>query len=152
MVPAFNGTKLILFGGSGPVGTTLWNTALSDIYIYDVAKAEWTKGNDAGNARARSSHACAVSGDALIAWGGFSEPVVKPPPNELTIVYNLTTNLWVDKFIAPTVEQKPTLTSSPTGTANPGSGSGFGPETTSNTSGSGSNTGAIIGGVAGAVV
>ncbi|KAF9205226.1 hypothetical protein BGZ59_000596 [Podila verticillata] len=152
MVPAFNGTKLILFGGSGPTGIITWNVALSDIFIYDVAKAEWTKGNDAGSTRARAAHACAVSGDALIVWGGFSNMDVKGPAVEMIAIYNITTNLWVDKFISPTVEQKPTLTSSPTGTANPGSGSGFGPETTSNTSGSGSNTGAIIGGVAGAVV
>ncbi|KAG0036048.1 hypothetical protein BGZ82_004762 [Podila clonocystis] len=150
MVPAFNGTKLILFGGSGPTGPIVFNVALSDIYIYDVAKASWFKGSDAGSKRARAAHACAVSGDALIVWGGFSNLDVKKPAVQMIAVYNLTTNEWVDEFVAPTVKQEPTSISkpSPTGTSGAGSDSG----TLPSTSGSGNNTGAIIGGVAAAVV
>ncbi|KAF9377923.1 hypothetical protein CPC16_011582 [Podila verticillata] len=154
MVPAFNGTKLIVFGGSGPTGIMTWNVALSDIFIYDVAKAEWTKGADAGSTRARAAHACAVSGDALIVWGGYSNMDVKGPAVEMIAIYNITANEWVDKFISPNGEPVPTSISNPNpiGTPGPGSDTGLNPESNLNTSGSGSNTGAIIGGVAGAVV
>ncbi|KAG0034172.1 hypothetical protein BGZ81_005877 [Podila clonocystis] len=123
MVPAFNGTKLILFGGSGPTGS------------------------DAGSTGARATHACAISGDALIVWGGFSNLDVKKPAVQMIAVYNLTENEWVDEFVAPTVKQEPTSKPSPTGS---GAGSDSGP--LPSTSGSGNNTGAIIGGVAAAVV
>jgi len=154
MVPAFNGTKLIVFGGSGPTGIIVWNVALSDIFIYDVAKAEWTKGADAGSTRARAAHACAVSGDALIVWGGYSNMDVKGPAVEMVAIYNITANEWVDKFISPNGEPVPTSISkpSPTGTPGPGSDVGISPEPTPRSSGSGGNIGAIIGGVAGAVV
>ena len=148
LVPAFNGTKLILFGGLGPISSANPSlTARSDIFIYDVAKAKWTRGADAGATRARASHACGVSGDALIVWGGFTNPIIKGTPGEVTAVYNLTTNTWVDKFIAPIVDQKSNSTSKPgpTNTADSVSDSGPG-------SGSGSNNGAIIGGVVAAVV
>ncbi|KFH63439.1 hypothetical protein MVEG_10849 [Podila verticillata NRRL 6337] len=142
MVPAFNGNKLILFGGSGPTASSLLSVVLSDIYIYDVANGSWIQGADAGATRARAAHACAVSGDALIAWGGYSD-TSKSPPGEVTAVYNLTTNKWVDKFVSPNGEQvsTPISTPSPTSTAITGSDSR-----------SESNTGAIIGGIAGAVV
>ncbi|KAI9237482.1 MAG: hypothetical protein BYD32DRAFT_298391 [Podila humilis] len=151
LVPAFNGAKLILFGGLGPISSAnLSLTARSDIFIYDVAKAEWTQGADAGATRARASHACGVSGDALIVWGGFTNPIIKGTPGEVTAVYNLTTNTWVDKFIAPTVnrERFPPLTGPPNVTV----GSGSDSRSVSANSGSGSNTVAIIGGVVAAVV
>ncbi|KAG0034173.1 hypothetical protein BGZ81_005878 [Podila clonocystis] len=149
LVPAFNGTKLIMFGGSGIRPPTLYNVGLSDIYIYDVAKASWTKGTDAGATRARAAHACAVSGDALIVWGGFTDLTSKQPPKEVIAVYNLTRREWVDKFISPNGEQ-PTVR--PTTTAGSGSDSTSSPTPTPGTSGSGNNIGAIIGGVAAAVV
>ncbi|KAG0351101.1 hypothetical protein BG005_009417 [Podila minutissima] len=151
MVPAFNGTKLIVFGGFGMSGTVLWNTGLSDIYIYDVAKASWTRGFDAGAARARAAHACAVSGDALVVWGGFTDLTLKQPPDSVIAVYNLTTKQWVDKFISPNGEQPPAI-STPRPTTTAGSGSDSGPTPTPETSGSGNNTGAIIGGVAAAAI
>ncbi|KAF9377922.1 hypothetical protein CPC16_011581 [Podila verticillata] len=151
LVPAFNGAKLILFGGLGPISSAnLSLTARSDIFIYDVAKAEWTQGADAGATRARASHACGVSGDALIVWGGFTNPIIKGTPGEVTAVYNLTTNTWVDKFIAPTVNRElfPPLTGPPNVTV----GSGSDSRSVSANSGSGSNIVAIIGGVVAAVV
>ncbi|KAF9288883.1 hypothetical protein BGZ74_000846, partial [Mortierella antarctica] len=150
MVPAFNGTKLILFGGSGITAATLFTVVLSDIYIYDIANTSWTKGADAGKTRARAAHACAVSGDALIAWGGFSNLEVKMPAVQMIAVYNLTTDKWVDEFIAPTVKQEPSSISKPSPTGTAGAGSGYDHSPTN--SGSGNNTGAIIGGVAAAVV
>ncbi|KAG0351100.1 hypothetical protein BG005_009416 [Podila minutissima] len=150
MVPAFNGTKLILFGGSGITAATLFTVALSDIYIYDVANTSWAKGADAGKTRARAAHACAVSGDTLIAWGGFSNLEVKKPAVQMIAVYNLTTDKWVDEFIAPTVKQEPSSISKPSPTGTAGAGSGYDHSPTN--SGSGNNTGANIGGVAAAVV
>ncbi|KAG0075326.1 hypothetical protein BGZ92_002959 [Podila epicladia] len=146
LVPAFNGTKLILFGGSGPTGSILFNVALSDIYIYEVAKASWTKGSDAGSTRARAAHACAVSGDALIVWGGFSNLDVKRPAVQMIAVYNLTSNKWVDEFIAPTAKQEPTSISKPSPTGAAGAGSGY--DNSPSNSGSGNiDTGSIGGGV-----
>lgn len=148
LVPAFNGTKLIMFGGSGIRPPAPYNVGLSDIYIYDVAKVSWFKGDDAGNTRARAAHACAVSGDALVVWGGFTDLTTRQPPKEVIAVYNLTTNKWVDKFISPNGEQ-PTSISTPKPTATtPESSATSTPET----SGSGNNTGAIIGGIAAAVI
>ncbi|KAF9274300.1 hypothetical protein BGZ74_004431, partial [Mortierella antarctica] len=149
LVPAFNGTKLIMFGGSGIRPPTLFNVGLSDIYIYDVAKASWTKGTPAAATGARAAHACAVSGDALIVWGGFTELTSRQPPKDVIAVYNLTTKQWVDKFISPNGEQPPAI-STPRPTTTAGSGSDSGPTPTPETSGSGNNTGAIIGGVAAA--
>ncbi|KAF9299847.1 hypothetical protein BGZ74_008580 [Mortierella antarctica] len=160
MVPAFNGTKLILFGGSSPIGAPL-----SDIFIYDVAGGKWTPGADGLSGRARSSHACAVSGDALIVWGGFENiPTRSPPPNTVA-VYNLTLEKWVDRYNAVPIKQVPTSVSAPTSLkptstagsgsdSGPGSGSGNGngPEHTPAPSGSGNSIGAIVGGSAAAVV
>ncbi|KAG0083652.1 hypothetical protein BGZ93_001674 [Podila epicladia] len=160
LVPAFNGTKLILFGGSSPIGAPL-----SDIFIYDVVEGKWIQGADGLSGRARSSHACAVSGDALIVWGGFENiPTRSPPPNTVA-VYNLTTDKWVDRYNAVPIKQVPTsvsapTSSKPTSTAGSGSGSGSGPgsgnengpETTPAPSGSENNVGAIVGGSAAAVI
>ncbi|KAF9378118.1 hypothetical protein CPB97_009781, partial [Podila verticillata] len=166
MVPAFNGTKLILFGGSAPL-----DVPLSDVSIYDVAKNTWTAVSDGGPGRARSAHACAVSGDALIVWGGYSNSATRSPPANVLAVYNLTTNLWTDTYNAVTIKPIPTSISTssistpkPTSTTSSGSGSGNGTgngtatgpgQDTSGSgsaSGSGHNTGAIAGGVSAAVV
>lgn len=168
MVPAFNGDKLILFGGSNAIGAPL-----SDIYIFDVAKSAWTQGPDGGSGYARSSHACAMSGDALIVWGGFSNIPTRSPPPNLIAIFNLTINQWVTTYNAVTIKPVPTSTlisssstPRPTSTTNSGSGSGNGngngngngtatnpdQDTSGSGSGSGNNTGAIAGGVSAAVV
>ncbi|KAG0058518.1 hypothetical protein BGZ89_001214 [Linnemannia elongata] len=65
MVEAYNGTKMILFGGFDQVGR-----ALGDIYILDVATLKWTRGTDGGTTAARAYTACAVTNDLFVAWGG----------------------------------------------------------------------------------
>ncbi|KAF9386495.1 hypothetical protein CPC16_007501 [Podila verticillata] len=154
MVPAHNGTKFVLFGGFAPAKltnlSTLPGNSFSDIYVLDVATLIWTKGPDGQPKRARSGHVCAMSGDSFFAWGGVSA-TVKAPPEEMMSVYDLKTNTWQDQFIAPG-----------TGGGNSGSGSGSGSNPsptglgTSAGSGdagsSGSNVGAIAGGVAAAVI
>lgn len=97
MVPAYNGTKMVVFGGMP--ATTVTNITniladgLSDIYVLDVASLTWTKGSDGGMERARSSHVCAISGDTLVAWGGISK-AGNSPPGQILSVYDLRSNTW----------------------------------------------------------
>ncbi|KAF9285558.1 hypothetical protein BGZ74_001455 [Mortierella antarctica] len=129
MVPAHNGTKLVVFGGFP--ATTITNItnmpgdSLSDIYVLDAANLTWTKGQDGGEGRARSSHACAISGDSFIAWGGIS--TAGTPPAQILSVYDLKSNTWQDKF-APD------------------------PKLDSGSTSSGSNVGTIAGGIGAAVL
>lgn len=164
MVPAFNGTKLILFGGSATL-----DVALSDVFIFDVAAGTWAPGTDAGAGGARSAHACAVSGDALIVWGGYATIGTRLPPANVIAIYNLTTNQWGNTFNAAIAKPVPTSVSTssistlgPTSTTSSGSGSGSGngpgngtgpaQDTSGSGSGSRNNTGAIAGGVSAAIV
>lgn len=162
MVPAFNGTKLILFGGSATL-----DVALSDVFIFDVATGTWAPGTDAGPGGARSAHACAVSGDALIVWGGYATIGTRLPPVNVIAIYNLTTNLWGNTFnaaipkpVTTSISMSSISTLRPTSMtiSGPGSGNGAGNGTdpSQDTSGSGSgsrnNTGVIAGGVSAAVV
>lgn len=114
MVPAYNGTKLILFGGRTATAS------LGDIYLYDVLKSKWSPGAPGGTGRARSSHVCAVSGDMFLAWGGVKFTSEGGVPLELTSVYNLATNTWVDKYEAPPI---PTTSVPKTATATTSSNS-----------------------------
>ncbi|KAF9133811.1 hypothetical protein BGW39_008854 [Mortierella sp. 14UC] len=68
MVPAYQGTKMIVFGGAGLDGV-----AKAGIYILDVRTREWTAGQTADPAQARTNMACAASGDSFIAWGGENQ-------------------------------------------------------------------------------
>ncbi|KFH63122.1 hypothetical protein MVEG_11159 [Podila verticillata NRRL 6337] len=125
MVPAYNGTKLILYGGRTNT------TTLSDIYVYDVLASKWTQGSPGGLPHARSSHACAVSGDYFIGWGGVQMAVVLP--SQYTSVYNLVTNTWVDRYEAP--PSKPTTSApKPTATTMTSSGSTSSPSVPTSTS------------------
>ncbi|KAF9381887.1 hypothetical protein CPC16_009636 [Podila verticillata] len=126
MVPAYNGTKLILYGGRTNT------TTLSDIYVYDVLASKWKQGSPGGLPHARSSHACAVSGDYFIGWGGVQMAVIVP--SQYTSVYNLITNTWVDRYEAP--PSKPTTSVlKPTATTMTSSGSTSSPTVPISTSG-----------------
>ncbi|KAG0334927.1 hypothetical protein BG000_007934 [Podila horticola] len=52
MVPAYNGTKLVVFGGFSAATitniTSIPGGGLSDIYVLDAANLTWTKGQDGG--------------------------------------------------------------------------------------------------------
>lgn len=102
MVPAYNGTQLVLYGGRTSTGT------LNDIYIYNVLKSTWKQGSPGGPRNSRSSHTCAVSGDFFIAWGGLRMSI--DTPSEYTSVYNLKTNTWVDRYEAPAPKTTTTTT------------------------------------------
>lgn len=126
MVAAYGGTKMILIGGEGAN-----KTVLSDVYIFDVATSTWTKGADGGATRQRAGHNCAVSGDNVVVYGGYSNVSGRLPVPELVSVYSLTWNVWQQSF----------LPSGPIPTA---------PDSDSGSSGK-SNIGAIAGGAGGAI-
>lgn len=84
----------------------------SDVYLFDVASKAWTKLKDTPAAFAYG--VCAVSGDHLIVYGGYSEYTVSVNGSIVyredgsangTIAYNnaisilnLKTNTWVDEY------------------------------------------------------
>ncbi|KAF9983904.1 hypothetical protein BGZ75_004544 [Mortierella antarctica] len=65
MVPAYNGTKMVVFGGVNVARQTV-----AGIYVLDVETMIWTKGKDIDPLLSRSDMACSVAGDNFIAWGG----------------------------------------------------------------------------------
>ncbi|GJJ70730.1 hypothetical protein EMPS_03080 [Entomortierella parvispora] len=134
LVAAYGGTKLILMGGEGAN-----KTVLSDIYVFDVATSTWTKGPDGGVTRQRAGHTCAVSGDNLVFYGGYSSVSGRLPVPELVSVYSLTASAWQQAFVP--AGPIPSPISSP-GPSLPDSGSG---------SPGKSKVGAIAGGSGGAV-
>ncbi|KFH63665.1 hypothetical protein MVEG_10359 [Podila verticillata NRRL 6337] len=112
MVPASNGTKLVVFGGLSTSGAFL-----GDIYILDVATSTWSKGADGGETRARTGHVCAASGDKFVTWGGEGALSVSDPSKVETVsVYSMTTNTWLDQYLVPgsAVPPPPPPTTDPT--------------------------------------
>ncbi|KAF9967975.1 hypothetical protein BGZ73_000298, partial [Actinomortierella ambigua] len=90
-IPAYQGTKMILFGG---LTTTI--ETLGDIYILDVATLTWTRGPDGGLTVARFEAACAVTSDYFISWGGAN---TLPTANtSTTVVYNIKNASWTTNF------------------------------------------------------
>ncbi|ORZ29075.1 hypothetical protein BCR41DRAFT_403151 [Lobosporangium transversale] len=95
-IPAYSGTKMILFGGQGTgASTSDSGPTLGDIYILDVATLTWTRGVDVGPTGARAAHVCAFSNDQLIVWGGF--PVSSATINPI-LIYNLKTSRWTTEY------------------------------------------------------
>ncbi|KAG0280620.1 hypothetical protein BGZ96_001504 [Linnemannia gamsii] len=126
MVSAYNGAKMIVFGGrsSGQVSGML--------YILDVATMTWTQGP---SSQPRMAAACSVSGDNFVVWGGVSWD--NTPARVLSTltpdVYNMYTAQWTTNFIAKKdTPPRPTTTQPPesgtgTGTGRQGGGDeGFG--------------------------
>jgi hypothetical protein len=65
MVEAYNGTKMILFGGYDQSARTL-----DDIYILDVSSMKWKKGTPVGSTARRRGASCAVTNDYFVVWSG----------------------------------------------------------------------------------
>ncbi|KAF9420389.1 hypothetical protein BGZ94_009124, partial [Podila epigama] len=130
-VSAYNGAKLVLFGGEGEGKVTL-----SDIYIFDVASEKWERGRDGGPTRARAGHSCAISGDNLVIFGGYAAVSNRPPVQDTTSVFNLKTMDWQDRYtpsgLGPDIRQ-------------PGNYDG-------SAESGGANVGAIAGGIAAVVL
>ncbi|KAG0096909.1 Acyl-CoA-binding domain-containing protein 5 [Podila epicladia] len=115
-VPAFNGTKMVLFGGWGDYSRTI---AYSDIYILDLETWTWTKGPDVGASAiyGRGMSACAVSGDLFVSWGGGVGTAAIVAQNTTTLLYNLTSQQWVSRYEPPPYS---TPSSPPPSSANTG--------------------------------
>ncbi|KAF9138722.1 hypothetical protein BGX30_008820 [Mortierella sp. GBA39] len=90
MVPAYDGFKMVVFGGSSTE-----DTQLDDIYILDMPTMTWTKGSTPPVPLNRSNMACTVGGDNFVAWGGYnSQKAIDGTP----IIYNLRTNQWTTTY------------------------------------------------------
>ncbi|KAF9085136.1 hypothetical protein BGX27_003547, partial [Mortierella sp. AM989] len=138
LVPAYNGQKMVLFGGFTR------DVLTPSIYILDVAKLEWTKGQDIDVHLMRYEHVCTAAGDSFVAWGGLnsanSSTTFKDP-----VIYDLKAGRWTQQF-ALTSPSTPTTPSKDESTPPPVLPDGQSDD------GSSSSTGAIAGGVAGVVV
>jgi len=109
LVPAYGGTKMVMFGGLRN------NKSLRDVRILDLANLRWTRGTDVPPGNARDGMACAVSYDSLIVWGGIDSNSLKV--TEKPLVYNIATNKWVDSYVAELMVEStsmPAPTSTPT--------------------------------------
>ncbi|CAO3566129.1 unnamed protein product [Mortierella alpina] len=87
IVPAYDGSKLIVFGGI----STASFSALGSIYMLDAQNLTWTRGADTETSQNRVGMACAVAGDYFIAWGGTNNAKTTLDP---LILYNLKTDTW----------------------------------------------------------
>ncbi|KAG0069425.1 hypothetical protein BGZ90_000208 [Linnemannia elongata] len=89
-INAYNGTKLIVFGGIG-----MYGFEKSSIHTLDARTLEWTAGNPADTNQGRRLMACAVSGDSFIAWGGYGASGVM---DAIPIVYDMKKDQWTTQF------------------------------------------------------
>ncbi|KAG0219630.1 hypothetical protein BGX33_001802 [Mortierella sp. NVP41] len=95
MVPAYNGTKMMFFGGNPPSGSSS-----ADLWILDLPTMVWTQVRSAPSREKRSEMACFVSGDNFIVWGGYqSDPPAKNTPMSTTpLIYNIDERVWTTKY------------------------------------------------------
>ncbi|KAF9182240.1 hypothetical protein BGZ51_004858 [Haplosporangium sp. Z 767] len=99
MVPAYNGTKMVLFGGR-LVADKLKYTPVGSIHILDVNSMSWTKGADISSGLERDGMACTVSGDNFVAWGGSRNSEFTPHAAfSKPVIYNLRTGEWANEFV-----------------------------------------------------
>ncbi|KAG0273576.1 hypothetical protein BGZ95_010618 [Linnemannia exigua] len=141
MVPAYNGTRMVVFGGSN-----IDEVSTSNIFFLDLRTLVWTAGTPADQKYARCNMACTVNGDNLIVWGGDSNRIVL---DGIPLIYNMKSNQWVTQYtpyVAPNSDGDSSATGSgslpiPTGPVQPNPPAP-----------PGSNIGAIAGGAVGAVV
>ncbi|KAF9947897.1 hypothetical protein BGZ72_010170 [Mortierella alpina] len=66
MVSAYNGTKMVAFGGNA---NTTPPSRLGTVYILDVKTMKWTTGATVAASQSRSGMACAAAGDNFVVWG-----------------------------------------------------------------------------------
>ncbi|KAG0358886.1 hypothetical protein BG005_001701 [Podila minutissima] len=109
-VPAYGGTKMVLFGGftNGSERQQQAQVASSDIFVFDVATLSWRKlslpsEQDTGLGRAYA--ACAVSGDMFVVWGGMARggdatyiSATTTVTQNVTFVFNLRLGKFMDRF------------------------------------------------------
>ncbi|KAF9947722.1 hypothetical protein BGZ72_010344 [Mortierella alpina] len=95
LVPAYGGSKMILFGGLAK--PELGHHVSGGIYSLDILTLIWTKLTDPGELFARAYHACAVSNDMFVSWGG-SDSYLHAINDNVTLVYNLKKNVWQTSY------------------------------------------------------
>ncbi|KAG0093773.1 hypothetical protein BGZ93_001909 [Podila epicladia] len=121
-----------IFGKSGPT------PMLTDVSVFDVETSTWTKVTETPNGYYEA--ACAVLGDSLILYGGFSKMYPRPQPNihndNVPAIFNLKDKVWVANYTPSAVPPPP----GNSGSGNSGSGNGG---SGSSGSGGGSGSGAI---------
>ncbi|CAO3566528.1 unnamed protein product [Mortierella alpina] len=122
---ADDGSKLVVFGGRAYSGTNMVTNG--ELYVLDLSTLTWIQGPT--YISPRTYPACTIVGSTFIAWGGQDNVATV---SKAAIVYDLNTNQFVTRFT-------PIVTPSPTASTTPGEKEGA------------SNTGAIIGGVAGSI-
>ncbi|KAF9111123.1 hypothetical protein BGX27_005358 [Mortierella sp. AM989] len=95
LVPAFGGSKMVLFGGIHPSQ----NNTLNDIYLLDIPTMTWTRKPDTDLANGRGAAACSVSNGNFIAWGGTNilEGTASGPRDTL-LVFDLISGTWTSEY------------------------------------------------------
>ncbi|KAG0375082.1 hypothetical protein BGX24_009562 [Mortierella sp. AD032] len=95
LVPAYNGTKILLFGGLTSTGA-----AVGTLYTLDVTNMIWSLSESAQPSQNRYGMACSVSGDNFVIWGGQTAggAVLSGPP----LIYNINTDKWATQFVRGT--------------------------------------------------
>ncbi|OAQ22198.1 hypothetical protein K457DRAFT_37218 [Linnemannia elongata AG-77] len=128
MVSAYDGAKMIVFGG------TVIGKIYGSLYILDVPTMTWSLGP---SSQPRMAMSCSVSGDNFIVWGGVSwnesaKTVLLPAT---PVIYNMYSAQWKTNFISKQ-DTAPRLvpTTPPSSTGSGESGGG------------GTETGVVIGG------
>ncbi|KAG0061092.1 hypothetical protein BGZ89_011750 [Linnemannia elongata] len=112
MVSAYNGTKILLFGGN-----TDTTPSVDTLYILDVPTMIWTQVDNSLDAR--SDMACSVSGDNFIVWGGYKRFPGNPflPASATPLIYNMYLGKWTTTYTRGSNPPPPVTTG--TGKPNP---------------------------------
>ncbi|KAF9147864.1 Multiple epidermal growth factor-like domains protein 8 [Linnemannia schmuckeri] len=92
MVPAEGGRKMIVFGGSTGLDTSI--VPRGDIYILDVPSLTWSQGTPTNTSDFRAAMACSIAGDNFIAWGGVNATDTLSS----MIIYNLSSKRWTESY------------------------------------------------------
>ncbi|KAG0201414.1 hypothetical protein BGX28_005771 [Mortierella sp. GBA30] len=100
---AYNGSKMVLFGGQD--GS---NSTLGSIFIQDLKTLVWTRGVDADASQKRRNMVCTAAGDNFITWGGDYNDSHTDKFGKPMIIYNLRTDQWTNHFSPiPAAETSP---------------------------------------------
>ncbi|KAF9109221.1 hypothetical protein BGX27_007860 [Mortierella sp. AM989] len=102
MVPVYDGTKIVVFGGKNEANQ------FSGIYILDTQSLTWTKGKDIAPSQNRALMACTAAGDNFISWGGFADNETEPLGTP--VIYNIKSDQWTDQFVLATPSNPATST------------------------------------------
>ncbi|KAF9154545.1 hypothetical protein BGX20_004642 [Mortierella sp. AD010] len=95
LLPAFEGSKMILFGGVNVGGSDTFY----DIYILDVHTLTWKRGPDVTPTNGRAMAACSVSNGNFIVWGGGTVVSgTSSVPDDTVMVFDLLAGAWVSKY------------------------------------------------------